>query len=344
MNPTIITLNVDYKNLNTILEKYDVQAKNFSKLSNLKEYSLTNRVDLCILANHSVKNNKEIRYFIENNPEIIFVIISDKPSPEIKDNVYYISVQEVDNQNAASNFLHNLITLIKNIHKRNELTAMILHDTRSPITSMIGYLELLENGIFGALNAGQTQILSNVMLLGDLVIELIEDLNLLYQLEQKGLNLKKTNFDLIQILEEVLVALWIQADKKDIKIHKKIDKNMIKVIGDSGKIQRVFINLITNAIKFSPQKSKISIEINLVSHNQVKISISDKGPGIDKKLKNQIFTKYYKGKNTKEKDKGFGLGLYISKSIIEAHGGTIQAKNNQGGGSTFSFILPTQIE
>jgi signal transduction histidine kinase len=342
MNPTIVTIGSDHKKLNNILLKYEIIAIHFYKINNLKDYALTNRIDLCILTNHNIKSGKEVEQFIDDNPEIIFIIITDNISETKKENVYYINNQEINNQSSISYFLHNLITFIKNIHRREELTAMILHDTRSPITSMIGYLELLENGIFGALNDGQSKILSNVMLLGDLVIELIEDLNLIYQLEQKSLNIKKTTFDLIQILDEVLVALWIQADQKDIKIHKKVDDNSIKVFGDSGKIQRVLINLITNAIKFSPQKSKINIEITLTSTSHVKISISDNGPGIDEKLKNNIFNKYYKGKKSKEKDKGFGLGLYISKSIIEAHDGTITAKNNKTGGSTFSFVLPIQ--
>jgi signal transduction histidine kinase len=344
MNPTIVTLGIDHKNINHILLKYDIKAKNFSKIRNLKDYVLVNRVDLCIFINDSIKNKEELNQFIDNNPEIIYILITDISPDEVKKNVYYISNRGIDDQSATSFFLHNLITFVKNIHQREELTAMILHDTRSPITSMIGYLELLENGIFGALNAGQSQILSNVMLLGDLVIELIEDLNLIYQLEQKELNIKKTTFDLVQIFEEVLVALWIQADQKDIKIHKMVDKNIIKVLGDSGKIQRVFMNLITNAIKFSPPKSKIDIEIKLIPDSRVKISISDNGPGIDENLKNKIFSKYYKSKKTKEKDKGFGLGLYISKSIIEAHGGTIQVKNNKSGGCTFSFILPIKMD
>lgn len=344
MNPSVITLGILHKNLENFFLLYNIKTKKFFKLKTLKEYTLSNRVDVCILTNTIKSGQKDIDEFIIDNPEIVFIIITNLLPEKFIKNVYYLKTKDIEDHQIISHFLHNLITFVKEIHQREELTAMIIHDTRSPITSMIGYLELLDNDIFGKLNAGQSQIISNIMMLGDIVIELIEDLNIIYQLEQKELNLRKSTFDLIQIVEEVLVVLWIQADQKDIKIHKHIDKNVSRVYGDSGKIQRVLINLITNSIKFSPPKSKISVNIEAISDSQVKISISDSGPGIDEKIKDQIFTKYYQDKKNKQKDKGFGLGLYISKNIIEAHNGNLKVTNNKSSGSTFSFTLPSKIK
>jgi signal transduction histidine kinase len=207
---------------------------------------------------------------------------------------------------------------------------------------MIGYLELLENGVFGQLEEGQSKILYNIMTLGDMVIELIDDLNMLYQLENKAFQLKISPFNFLKTLEEVLIAVWVQADKKDIKIHKEITPKMPKIVGDSGKIQRVMMNLIINAIKFSPEKSRITIGLNLENESHVRFWVSDEGPGIPVSEISDIFKKYYHNIELSKKQRGFGLGLYISKYIIEAHHGQIWVQNNPQGGATFSFSLPAE--
>ena len=143
-------------------------------------------------------------------------------------------------------------------------------------------------------------------------------------------------------MEEVLIAAWVQADKKDIKIHKEIDPNIPRILGDSGKIQRVMMNLIINAIKFSSEKSTITIGLKHFRNNQILFQVSDEGPGIPQHELSAIFNKYYHNIELSRKQRGFGLGLYISKYIIKAHNGEIWAQNNPDKGATFSFSLPKE--
>jgi signal transduction histidine kinase len=321
------------KAIQTILNKTNSIVKKFADGDALESFMFSNRIDLCIMK----FDEKLIDRLTFIDPEIKLVIISEEHQLEYNPKIFFLNVNNID-----ENFLFNLINFIRITHTRDDFIGTLLHDARSPINSMIGYLELLENGVFGQLEEGQSKILFNIMTLGDMVIELIDDLNMLYQLENKAFQLKVAPFSFQKTLEEVLIAAWVQADRKDIKIHKEIMSQIPKIVGDSGKIQRVMMNLIINAIKFSPEKSTITIGLNLDKKSTILFWVADEGPGIPVSETSAIFKKYYHNIEFSRKQRGFGLGLYISKYIIEAHLGRIWIENNPERGATFYFSLPVE--
>lgn len=253
---------------------------------------------------------------------------------------YLLPLETLDRQDELRIHINNIFNLT-NLHKRQaDLSGMLLHDLRSPAQSIIGYIELLEQEVFGEVSEGQRQILLSALSLGDSIIELMEELGQVYQFEKNQFELLKLKVNLNQFMDETLRALWIQADRKNIKFIPKIAPDLPEISMDTLAIQRVLNNLIHNAVKFSPENGTVQISVQTLEEKEIEFRVIDSGPGL---LDDQIpfvFNKFFRILDYKHKQKGQGLGLYICKLIIEAHSGTIEAENNPGGGTTFIFTLP----
>jgi len=240
--------------------------------------------------------------------------------------------------------LRNLIRLAEERKESAALSAMLIHDLRSPVQSIIGYLELLEQEVFGSINEGQKKILSNALSQGDVVSELLEKLALVFQLESRQYDLTKMPMRPSQIIQEALRALWVLADKKNIKLVPQVPNDLPVLKADSLSVSRVLNNLVNNAIKFTPMDGTIRVTVRQTrsasSHRMLEFCIIDSGPGIPPNRIEYIFDKYYRLQSAQESKNGQGLGLYICRLLVEAHGGKVGAYNNREGGSTFYFTLP----
>ncbi len=240
--------------------------------------------------------------------------------------------------------LNNALHLARRQNEQSELSSMLLHDLRSPTQSILGYLELLEQEIFGPVNQGQRQILENTLSLGDTVIELMEELSQVFQFEKRKFALMKAAVQAKQLADEALKTLWVLADQKNIKLSTQIAGNLPKIYVDSSAIQRVLINLLSNAIKYTPENGLVRLQAQVMASSSkqtmLEFSIIDSGPGIPSEHLSDIFDKYYRLHRSASGQKGIGLGLYISRLLVEAHGGRIGVYNNREGGSTFYFTLP----
>jgi signal transduction histidine kinase len=267
------------------------------------------------------------------------------PSEIVQEIDICIFPEFIENKDILESIIDGIIRLARKEKNRSELSAMLLHDLRSPLQSIIGYLELLQNDIFGEMNEGQHQILSNALSLGDVTVNLLEELSQVFQYESKDFSVQKSHIKIKDTMDDVLRALWIQADKKNIKFVPQVAAQLPDLYADKLAIQRVLINLLTNAINFSPENGLVRIEVlsasSLTPKQHVLFQIMDSGPGIPAEQIDLIFDKYNRLRNKKAgRKKGFGLGLYVSKLIVEAHDGQIGIHNNREGGSTFYFTLP----
>lgn len=266
----------------------------------------------------------------ENKPEFAFDFITSEQDLATKDQI--------------RTYLSNVLNITKKQKSQVELSSMLLHDLRSPTQSILGYLELLEKEVFGEINEGQHQILNNAIALGDSIIDLMEELGQVYQFEKNQFELYKSKIHLRQLIDETLRTLWVQADRKNIKFVPQIVPDLPDIVADSHGLQRVLTNLLTNAIQYSPEKGTVRIVAKTKTYPSgqkcIQFRIIDSGPGIPSDHLNSIFDKYYRIQDRKRKQKGHGLGLYISRLIVEAHNGQIGAYNNREGGSTLYFTLP----
>ena len=223
---------------------------------------------------------------------------------------------------------------------QTEFINIAAHELRTPTQSIIGYCEML-----AMYPRDSKDYLERLARNADRLYTLISDLLDANKIDLDMLKITKSDFNLIDIIHEVVNDMkrkpyYSTKNNSSIKTKPNIKLNLpshpIIVHGDKYRITQVLSNLLDNAIKFT-KSGIIIVSIKLNVKNLMRVSVKDNGKGIDSQIQSKLFEKF-----TTMSDTGIGLGLFISKKIIEAHGGTISGKNNEdGSGATFSFTLPT---
>ena len=220
--------------------------------------------------------------------------------------------------------------------------SMIVHDLRSPITSMKLYAGLMAAGDLGPLTDHQSNALSRMAGAADRLLGLIEDYLDLARFEAGQLRLDARA---LKAQDPVIAALYlveVQASAKGVALSTAFQEGLPQVAGDAGKLEQVVVNLLSNAIRFTSEGGSVTISTRPAPDGaSVQVDVSDTGRGISEERLPFIFDRY--GQVSAEggaRQKGAGLGLSISKLIVDAHGGKIWASSRLGEGSTFSFTVP----
>ncbi len=225
---------------------------------------------------------------------------------------------------------------------KTEFISNITHELLTPLTSIKGFVELLNDETIGKINDEQKKSLDIVLRNSDRLIQLIKELLDAAYFEQNKFNLKFGMVSINNIISKSLQDMHPQANEKKITIIQDI-KPLPEIWADEEKIIQVLSNLLSNAIKFTPQNGMISVTA-IDDTNHIKISITDTGIGIPPDKLSRIFDRFYQiDGSTSRKYGGMGIGLSICKSIIEGHYGSIWAESN-GNGSTFNVTLPKLIK
>ncbi len=222
------------------------------------------------------------------------------------------------------------------LQMKKEIMAMVSHDLRSPLNSLQLVLQMLKSNSYGVLNE---QGMNRVEASGESVsrlIRMINDLLDLEKLEAGKLELELRDLPIQVLIERSVEALEALASSKNIEIN--YQDNGLEIKGDGDRIIQVITNILSNAIKFSPENSEIDIESKLLAA-YVEIRIKDRGPGIPPEFREQIFDRYSQLRSEMSA-KGSGLGLAICRLIIEMHGGSVGVDELEGGGSAFWFKVP----
>ena len=227
--------------------------------------------------------------------------------------------------------LHKLETV------RKDFVSNISHELRTPLASLKALSETLQNGALKDPEASN-RFLSLMDDEIDNLTQMVQELLELSKIESGRVPLDKKKRCVDEIILQPVERMRLQAERSGISIETKIANKLPQLNVDLVRIQQVFINLIHNAIKFTPPGGKITIS-TIRETSQVVFSITDTGTGIPAKDLQRIFERFYKSDRSRSSG-GTGLGLSISKHIIEAHGGTIWVESVQGLGSTFYFSIP----
>lgn len=246
-------------------------------------------------------------------------------------------------QVALASAIHYLAEKMQTMNEyQKQFLANVSHDFRSPLTSIKGYAEAIADGTIPP--EMQEKYLGIILFEVDRLHKLTNQLLELNQFDSNGMILEISSFDINTAIKETVETFETQCEKKQISVNLILDSQTIQVDADLPKIQRVLQNLLDNAIKFS--KSDSTIEINTTEQqNKCFISIRDHGIGIPKEEIHKIWTRFYKGDLSRGKNKtGTGLGLPITKEIIEAHGENINVISTEGAGTEFLFSLPITSE
>ncbi len=221
---------------------------------------------------------------------------------------------------------------------KQQFIAMISHDLRTPLTAVKSTLELLASGGLGTLTEkAQTKVLRAEDNLRH-TIDLINDLLDLEKMESGKMELELKAVELSALLKRCAGAVASLAEKRSISLD--MTACVVTVFADERRLSQTVINLLGNAIKFSPEGSKVTVRAENLS-GEVRVTIQDQGPGIPAAKQALIFERYYQmSESGQAKQEGTGLGLTISKAIITAHNGRIGVDSEEGKGSTFWFCLP----
>lgn len=236
--------------------------------------------------------------------------------------------------------------IVRDITPRKELDrlksnflAMAAHELRTPLTLINGYNRMLLTEEAGPLNEFQRKILKECSKSGKRLSDFASEVLELSKIEsgRMDFDFKETNIN--NCIENGIRQLRYIARKKRIELKKNLSLDLPMLPLDSSKIEQVLVNLVENAIKFSPEDGTVEIKAKRVSPDAVEVSVVDYGPGISQDDIEVIFDEFIVGRRIKNRG-GTGLGLAICKKIIEAHKGRIWVESRENRGSTFSFILP----
>ena len=227
---------------------------------------------------------------------------------------------------------------------KSDFVSNVSHELRTPLTAIKGAVDLILRGVAGPLTEKQTHYLDRVRSNTQHLAGLINDLLDLSKIESGKIEMKSSRVSLAGLVHEVVETLRPVAAEKVIALEAPISEPSILVWADRDKINQVLLNLIGNAIKFTPTQGRITLSASKNGNGSVQVSVSDTGPGIPPDEKEKIFDKFYQIAQVGDvKPKGTGLGLAICKALVELHGGTIWVEPEPSGGSAFCFTLPAAI-
>ena len=222
----------------------------------------------------------------------------------------------------------------------SDFTAMIAHDLRSPLISVIGVREMLKDGLFGVVNEEQKKWLGRVMENGRQLVDMIGDFLDVSKLESGRISLTLEDVDLEKLLSAAFDSHFLLAQNKQIVLRKNMTPPTRLIRADARRLEQVINNLLSNALKFTPAGGEIQLSSAGDDANAT-VWIRDTGIGIAADEIGYLFEKYKQTTSGKTSEqKGTGLGLVICKMIVEAHGGRIWVESAEGKGTTFAFTLP----
>lgn len=224
---------------------------------------------------------------------------------------------------------------------RREWITNITHDLKTPLSPVKGYAELLADGTDVDAKAAQeygTIILKNV----DYAEKLMNDLKLTYQLESGAFPFHPQQVRLVRYLKELVIDIANDPtfSNRDIEFESESNLSELTVAIDPDLFRRAVGNLVVNALVHNPPDTKVIVSVSEDKQKGICITVRDNGVGIKEAEQAELFTRYYRGTNTKEKPEGSGLGLAIAKQIVVLHGGDIAVKSKSGEGTEFSILLP----
>ncbi|MDW7731094.1 MAG: PAS domain-containing sensor histidine kinase [Methanolobus sp.] len=223
---------------------------------------------------------------------------------------------------------------------KSEFLANMSHELRTPLNSIIGFSDVLLDGIAGELNEKQSSYINYISQSGKHLLHIINEILDISKIESGKMKLYKEKVSLVEVYGEIYSNMKHLADNKDIQFNMSIDPEGGCVFADKAKLKQILYNLVGNAIKFTESGGTVTIDTN-TEDEFIRISVIDNGIGIHPDDLKKLFKPFIQlDSSHARKYEGTGLGLALSKELVELHGGNIWAESEPGKGSVFTFTLP----
>ncbi len=252
---------------------------------------------------------------------------------------------------SASGKVRGVVTVLRDITSQKELERMksnflsvVSHELKTPLHSIKGFVEIILMGKTGVINDTQADFLGTVRDQTAHLQTLIDDLLEFSRLESGQVKLRLTEVSLPEVAHAVMNKLKPLADQEQVQLAARIAGDVPAIQADRMRIEQVLTNLVHNAIKFTPQSGTVTIGIQDLGE-EIQVAVSDTGIGIEEAELERVFDRFYQVDSSSTRHyRGTGLGLTISKHIVEYHRGRIWVQSQEGQGSTFYFVLPKRTE
>lgn len=284
--------------------------------------------------NEVSRKNDLLKFLLEEKGNLPFKIVLDN-----RENYFTKEIMDITQDGATSK-----VIVLRNITSYKELDvaktnfiATISHELKTPLAASDISLKLLEDERVGELSAEQKELIQNLKQDNQRMLRILSELLNMAQVETGKIQLEMAHTDPVAIMNNAILSAGNAAKGKNILISKNYPDTPVMVKADADKTAWVLNNLITNAIKYSPENSSVLAGIRKTG-NEIEFSVTDHGPGIPAEYQPKLFERFFKVPGSG--GTGTGLGLAISKEFIEAQGGSIWVKSEIGSGSTFGFNLP----
>ncbi len=272
------------------------------------------------------------------------VEIAIKPQNDWREKTLQARAARVQQENGE---LIGIVTILRDITQqkeidkmKTELVSMVAHELRSPLTSISGFSELL---LDKDIPREQSEEYAHIILKeSNRLSELINKFLDISRIESGRIQPQKAELDMIEVVQMVIGSSSYLANKKNIDVDVQTPSDPCRVWADSGMMEQVILNLFSNAVKYSPENTRIDIIVSVVE-NQITVKIKDQGYGIPPHALKKIFEKFYRvssGNDSQRNTKGSGLGLALVKQIVEMHNGRIEIESKVDKGSVFTIRLP----
>jgi signal transduction histidine kinase len=228
------------------------------------------------------------------------------------------------------------------LQARTDLVTNVSHELRTPLTAIKGLVETLQDGAVDDLEA-RDRFLASIETETDRLIRLVNDLLTLSRADAQALVLRRERFDLTDLARSCADGLAAQAAAQNVSLVVEGPREAVRVYADADRICQVLVNLLDNAIRFSPPGETVRASVS-PSQDGVIVSVQDHGPGIPAEEQMRVFERFYRSDKSRARkgDVGAGLGLSIAQTLVEAHGGHITLASSPGQGTTVRFTLPVE--
>jgi len=228
---------------------------------------------------------------------------------------------------------------------KSEFLANMSHELRTPLNGIIGFSELLIDGKRGGINAKQKEYLTDILASGRHLLQLINDVLDLSKVEAGRMELHPEPFELSRAIDEVCSVISALAKQKGITVRKEIAASLGSVTLDRQKFMQMLYNLLSNAVKFTDESGEVGIVADSPAPNSVRLRVRDTGIGIRREDFGKLFIEFQQlDSGATRRYEGTGLGLALTKKIVEFQGGSISVESEPGRGSTFTVVLPCTVE
>ena len=222
---------------------------------------------------------------------------------------------------------------------KSEFLANMSHELRTPLNAILGFSQVLQQRLFGEVNEKQSEYLDDIHSSGNHLLSLINDVLDLSKIEAGQVDLELAPFSLREALERGAVMVRERAMRNDVALSITLSPDVDIVVGDERRLRQVVFNLLSNAVKFTPAGGRIDVTTER-RDGEVRVAVADTGPGVAPEDRERIFEEFHQTAVGARQREGTGLGLALSKRLVELHGGRIWVEGEPGRGSVFIFTVP----